>query len=157
MNMVFCGQPRAWRRFSPGSVAGVEGAWFFTPYMGVGSRLTVSGTFFLDRTLQVRAPVHFSSPQHLGRRCRRCDFLRNDWKMPSYGESGGMQSMTAIAGASWYMRLRTFDEADRLGGDIFRRAVPMSRREFQLREDVAEHSIASRRCGTGMPGDSVLR
>lgn len=47
--------PGARRGFSPGSVAGVEGAWFFSPYMGVGSRL-------------IRSRIFSSGPLHHPRR-----------------------------------------------------------------------------------------
>ena len=56
MNVVLGNRvPGSRRGFSPGSVAGVEGAWFFGPYMGVGSRLTVSGTFFPGQ--EIAGPV----------------------------------------------------------------------------------------------------
>lgn len=59
MNVVLGNRvPGSRRGFSPGSVAGVEGAWFFGPYMGVGSRLTVSGTFFPGQ--EIAGPVRMN-------------------------------------------------------------------------------------------------
>lgn len=56
MNMVLGDRmPDSRRGFSPGSVAGVEGAWFFSPYMGVGSRL-------------IRSRIFSSGPLHHPRR-----------------------------------------------------------------------------------------
>ena len=59
MNVVLGNRmPDSRRGFSPGSVAGVEGVWFFGPYMGVGSRLTVSGTFFPGQ--EIAGPVRMN-------------------------------------------------------------------------------------------------